>query len=156
MLNPGKPVFGLTAWLVLAALLAHIGEEWPRFPEWATRHFGTTTSRWYAISHVIIVALVAWLCSRAAIPTPSRATAAGFVTVIAALAANTLFHVASTLAFAEYSPGLGTALLYVPLLLVAGTRAAQRYDQALVVRASVAGLLLSAAITATMWIKVPV
>jgi Protein of unknown function with HXXEE motif len=102
-------------WIPALALLAHVVEEYPRFPEWATRHFGTTSRPWYVYSHIPLIAAVlgiSFLAATAPAATlfPLLATA-----VQCALATNAVFHVATTFIFREYSPGVVTAvLIFVP------------------------------------------
>ena len=97
-------------WLVPAAFLAHCGEELPRFPRWATEHFGTTTTRFYIASHCALVPLVLVSGARGA-GQPNNRRAAFFATsVAAALGLNAVFHVATTALFRRYSPGLVTGV----------------------------------------------
>lgn len=97
-------------WLVPAAFLAHCAEELPRFPRWATRHFGTTTTRFYIASHCVLVPLVLESGARGS-GQPGSQRAAFFATsVAAALGLNAVFHVATTALFRSYSPGLVTAV----------------------------------------------
>ncbi len=102
-------------WIPCLAFLAHIAEEWPRFPAWATRHFGTTTRAFYAYSHVVLVA--------AAVTVSALATSgpAGGPFALLAIAgqwlmcSNALFHLATSALFREYSPGVVTGTtLFLP------------------------------------------
>lgn len=154
--NGIAPAFGPTAWLVLASLLAHVTEELPRFPEWATRHFGTTTPRFFIISHIPIVAIVAWIAFRAARRHATSRDTFALILAAAAFATNTLFHAAATLAFREYSPGLVTSLLYLPIAAYLGVRAKARFGSGLVLRAAIAGVIVSVLVTATLWLEVPI
>jgi len=46
----------LPEWLPLAVFGAHVAEEYVSgFPEWATRHFGTTSRRFFIASHVVLI-----------------------------------------------------------------------------------------------------
>lgn len=97
-------------WLVPAAFLAHCGEELPRFPRWATEHFGTTTTRFYIASHCVLVPLVLESGARGS-GRPGNRRAAFFATsVAAALGLNAVFHIATTALFRRYSPGLVTGV----------------------------------------------
>lgn len=102
-------------WILLLTFIAHIIEEYPRFPEWATRHFGATSRPWYVYSHIplVILACVVGALAESAPPRttwPMLATAAQWV-----LATNACFHLTTTALFREYSPGVYTGtLLFLP------------------------------------------
>jgi hypothetical protein len=102
-------------WIPALAFLAHVAEEYPRFPEWATRHFGATSRPWYVYSHIPLIAAAvgaSFLASGAPEGTlfPFLATTIQWV-----LATNAVFHVATTFIFREYSPGVVSAvLLFLP------------------------------------------
>ncbi|HEY6781187.1 MAG TPA: HXXEE domain-containing protein [Thermoleophilaceae bacterium] len=98
-------------WLVPAAFGVHIAEELPRFPQWATRHFGTTTKEFYVASHCLLGPAVIACCAAAAKGSggwkgPFAGAAAASVMV-----ANTIYHLGTTALFREYSPGAATAVL---------------------------------------------
>jgi hypothetical protein len=96
-------------WIPAFVLLLHVAEEYPRFPEWATRHFGATSRAWYVYTHIpLVVMLIAtsWLAQR----TDARLWLILVLSAQFALATNAVFHVATTLLFKEYSPGLVTAI----------------------------------------------
>ena len=98
-------------WLVPAAFGAHIAEELPRFPQWATRHFGTTTKEFYVASHCVLGPAVIACCAAGAKGSggwkgPFAGAAAASVMV-----ANTIYHLGTTALFREYSPGVVTALV---------------------------------------------
>lgn len=93
-------------WLVPGALLAHCAEPLPRFPRWATEHFGTTTTRFYVASHCALVPLVLASGARGAGQPGSRRAAFFATSVATALGLNAVFHVATTALFRRYSPGL--------------------------------------------------
>ena len=42
-------------WLPSILFALHVAEEFPRFPEWATRHFGTTSRPYYVYSHIPLI-----------------------------------------------------------------------------------------------------
>ena len=146
-------------WIPLVVFAAHMIEEYPRFPEWATRHFGATSKAWYVYSHIVLAALVAAACGWAsAFPT----AAPGQFLVIAiswSLACNAVFHIATTWLFQEYSPGVVTAVL---LLLPAATYLLWRvgYDETLATRqiaAAVAlGTAVQAGVIASLWMRMDI
>lgn len=97
-------------WLVPAAFIAHVAEELPTFPRWATRHFGTTTTEFYVAGHAVLVPAVVAASAAGAKRAgghlgPFAAAAAASVMVT-----NTIYHVGTTALFREYSPGLVTAV----------------------------------------------
>ena len=49
-------------WLPLLVFMAHVAEEYPRFPAWATRHFGATSKAWYVYAHMGLVAIALAIC----------------------------------------------------------------------------------------------
>jgi hypothetical protein len=100
-------------WIPLFVFIAHIIEEYPRFPAWATRHFGATSNVWYVYSHVVLVVVVAWI-GQAASVAPPQTTAPMLANALACtLAMNAVFHVVTTILFREYSPGIITGVLVV-------------------------------------------
>jgi hypothetical protein len=118
-------------WLMPLAYAAHIGEEIVGdFPGWVAAVLGVRVgfSAFLAANGLFLGILVA-LCSGAS---RSRSRFAVFALICWAsgnLFWNALFHLATTLAFARYSPGLVTGLLlYLPLslLVVAGARRSGR------------------------------
>src|SRR5690242_1359455 len=103
-------------WLPLLAFLVHVAEEWPRFPAWATRHFGATSRPFYLYSHVVLIAVGTLVCQRAAAQGPGGPWAMLATAMQHTLLTNGLFHLATTVLFREYSPGVVTGtLLFLPL-----------------------------------------
>lgn len=117
------PAFRTLAWSMPAAFAPHIAEEYAAgFPEWVAGHFGEpmTAGTFLANNAVfmaILLGLTAWAHLR-----PGAASA--FLLIAWAsgnLFWNFVFHLATTVAFDRYSPGLVTAtLLYLPLSVAAG------------------------------------
>ena len=98
------------AWLPVAVFAAHIVEEYPRFPAWATRRFGATSRAWYVYSHILLVALVIAVCGWAAGAAPGSWGVLAWLALAQTLGFNALFHLAASLRWREYSPGLVTGL----------------------------------------------
>ncbi|MGE0554269.1 MAG: HXXEE domain-containing protein [Gemmatimonadales bacterium] len=96
------------------------------------------------------------ICSRAAAPLPSRASALSLLVAASALLTNLGFHLASSVAFREYSPGLGTAWLYLPVTVSLWGRARALLTSGQRRRAALIGIALSALITATLLLDVPI
>ena len=98
-------------WLSLLVFLPHMAEEYPRFPAWATRHFGATSTAWYVYSHVGLVAIALAICSWAQNAPPQTSGPLLGTALMLTLAFNAVFHVVTTILFREYSPGLVTGVL---------------------------------------------
>lgn len=142
-------------WLPLILFVAHMIEEYPRFPAWASRHFGATSKAWYIYSHILLVALImgaAWWAQTS----PPRSLAPLLVAAIMfSLAGNALFHIVTTVLFREYSPGVVTgSLLFLPA-------AAWYFDQvqqtenltaSQTIDAVWIGLVVQAAVVASLWL----
>ena len=149
-----KPL-GLLSWSVLAVLLVHVAEELPGFPEWATRHFGTTSTAYFVLSHIPLIATVLWIVQRAARPGAADAWIWLLLVVQVTLGVNGLFHLAATLWFGDYSPGVVTGLaLYLPLTFYLLPRAARRLGPLRTATACCVGTLVSALLVCSLWLDV--
>lgn len=146
-------------WLVPGAFLAHCAEELPSFPAWATRHFGTTTTRFYVASHVLLLipATVA-VTARGVRDRPGGPWLAGAAAVAAGFFANGLFHLATTALFRRRSPGVLTAVAVV-MPATAGVLARIRREGLLsdeqLVGAALAGNALTTAAVASLYVDMP-
>jgi hypothetical protein len=102
-------------WLPLIVFVAHMFEEYPRFPSWATRHFGATSTAWYVYSHLLLVAVMVVVCRAAEKASPQTWGRILGTALMMTLALNGVFHLVSTFLFREYSPGVVTGtLLFFP------------------------------------------
>ncbi len=102
-------------WLPLIVFVPHMLEEYPRFPAWATRHFGATSKAWYLYSHIMLVAVALPTCLWAENASPQSWGRILGTSLMVTLAFNGAFHVVTTFLFREYSPGLMTGtLLFFP------------------------------------------
>jgi lysylphosphatidylglycerol synthetase-like protein (DUF2156 family) len=142
-------------WLPLAVFLPHVAEEWPRFPEWATRHFGATSRPYYVYSHIVLIASNTLVCALAASGSTSTwallATAAQVV-----LATNGVFHLTTTALFREYSPGVVTGtLLFFPATAYLLTRTVREHllSPGELEAAVAIGIMAGAAVIASLWLK---
>lgn len=146
-------------WLVPVAFLAHCAEELPRFPRWATEHFGTTTTRFYVASHAALLIPATLGAAHRAASRPGDSRAAFRATAVAAgYGVNALFHVATTLLFRRYSPGLVTGVLLV--LPASGYTIWRTRRDALLtgeqlLRASVTGTALCGAAVGSLYLDMP-
>ena len=147
---------GRTPWLLLAALLLHILEEWAGFPQWATVHFGTTTAGFYLASHVPIVVLAVWIVARAARVGATTLDVWIFGVALIAFATNAVFHLIATGLFMEYSPGLVTGvLLYLPLTARLWPQLTANLGRRSARRAALLGVGLSVFVIASLMIDMP-
>jgi hypothetical protein len=145
---------GNLPWVTFALLLLHIAEESAfGFPVWATAHFGTTTPGFYALSHIPLVGAAAYVARRATrLDASARWLAAGIM-VQTALGANGIFHIASTLLFRQYSPGLITSVgLYLPFTLYFLRRASRdgRIRPAQLIMACAVGVSVAVLLSASL------
>lgn len=106
-------------WIPFAVFLVHMVEELPRFPAWATRHFGATSTAWYVYSHIALVVIGATVCAAAQSGQPQSWAVVSAAALMLTLAVNACFHVVTTVLFREYSPGVVTGvLLFFPATAV--------------------------------------
>ena len=145
-------------WLVPAAFLAHCAEELPRFPRWATEHFGTTTTRFYVASHCVLVPLVVASGARGAGRPDDRRAGFAAVAVAAALGFNAVFHAGTTVLFRRYSPGLVTAvagMLPASGYVIRRTRRDGLLTDEELAAALLAGAALGNAAVASLYVDMP-
>lgn len=145
-------------WLVPATFLLHCAEELPRFPRWATKHFGTTTTQFYLASHAVLVPLIVTAGAQGARRANSRRAAFWATAVAAGLGLNGVFHIATTRLFREYSPGVVSGAL--AMLPAAGYTLRRTRQQGLltpeeIVGAFLTGTVLSTAAVASLYVDMP-
>jgi hypothetical protein len=137
----------------LLVFAIHMVEEIPRFPAWATKHFGATSNAWYTYSHTLLVAFIVPVCAWSATGSPMLRIL--WVATACSLACNALFHVVTTWWFREYSPGVVTgvvALLPGAALVLQHSRLASTQ---LAVAAAL-GILSQVAVIASLWLKLDI
>jgi hypothetical protein len=142
-------------WLPTLVFLAHIAEEFPRFPAWATRHFGATSRAWYVYTHIALVAIAVTISARAEAAAPRTIWPLLAMAFQWVLATNALFHIATTIMFKEYSPGVVTGtLLFLPATAYLFNRVVAAHFFTTVQLASVVaiGTVLGAAVVASLWL----
>lgn len=146
-------------WLAPTAFLAHCAEELPRFPRWATKHFGTTSTRFYVVSHALVVVPAVIMPAVHATRHPASTGAAfSSVAVAAGLGFNGIFHLATTALFREYSPGVFTgvfALLPAATHTIASARRDGMLTQQQLGAAVVVGAAGCAAAVASLYLDMP-
>ncbi len=98
--------------LLPVVFFLHCLEEWKfGFPEWAVKHFGSiTTRKFYLLSHILLMFVVLTVSLMADQESGTLVSRFGWVMVLTVIFTNGLFHMASTLIFREYSPGLVTSM----------------------------------------------
>jgi hypothetical protein len=102
-------------WLPMIVFAVHMAEELPRFPAWASRHFGTTSLPWYVYSHVGLVLAGTGICAWASEAAPGSWPRILVMALMLTMALNGIFHVATTILFRAYSPGVVTGVcLFFP------------------------------------------
>ena len=145
-------------WIPLLVFAAHMIEELPRFPTWATRHFGATSNAWYVYSHVVLVALIVstswWAETSEGTWGPLLAVA-----VMWSLGCNAVFHVVTTALFGEYSPGVITGvILLIPATIWVMWWAADRgvLSSGELVLAGVIGTVVQVAVIASLWLRMDI
>jgi Protein of unknown function with HXXEE motif len=150
---PGN--LGRGPWLVLAALVFHVVEELPSFPQWATQHFGTTSTGYFVLSHVPLFAAVLYIVYRASRSMADVMWVWLLMAVQCALAANGIFHLLATLWFREYSPGVVTSVaVYAPVTAYLLPRAAQRLGPRATATACGTGVCVAAMLIASLWLDI--
>lgn len=143
-------------WFIFAFLVAHVIEEFPRFPEWATRHFGTTTTGFYILSHIPLLMGVFFIVYRSSRDQRHGIWISFAVLVQWALFINGIFHVTTTLGFGEYSPGLVTALvLYLPFTIYFLKRILRDgyLSHTQVASSCIGGTVLAVLIISSLWLN---
>ncbi|MGQ9369289.1 HXXEE domain-containing protein [Azospirillum sp. ST 5-10] len=152
----GRPRFRTAVWLMPAAFVPHLAEEYAAgFPDWATTTLGSPMTvpaflQNNAVFMAVLLGLTAWAWAR-----PSRVSA--FVLLSWAsghLFWNAVFHAVTTMLYGRYSPGLATAvLLYGPVsAVVAGAALRERvvppaaFAAAAAVGAALMGLVIATAL----------
>jgi hypothetical protein len=145
-------------WLVPAAFLVHVAEELPRFPRWATKHFGTTTTQFYLASHAVLVPALVRASARGA-RRPFDSQAAFFATTVSSgLGINAIFHIATTALFREYSPGVVTGaagMLPAALYTLYRTKRGRILNDGQIVGAVLAGTAITTAVVGSLYIDMP-
>jgi hypothetical protein len=142
--------------LPLATFLPHVAEEWARFPEWATRHFGVTSRAYYVYSHVLLVAANGTISGLAATGVRGSTWAVLATGAQVVLLTNALFHLVTTILFREYSPGVVTGtLLFLPAsaYFLARTTGEELLSTAQLEVAIAMGIAAGTLVIASLWLK---
>jgi hypothetical protein len=111
--------FRKLAWAFPAAYAAHVAEEAPGFTDWARRNASLRYSQ-RDFARINALGFVSTLGATAAVTRRlSRPLDLSYYTLVVTQQAlfNAVFHSTTAVAFREYSPGLVTSILTVPLWL---------------------------------------
>jgi Protein of unknown function with HXXEE motif len=109
--------FRRMAWAFPAAYVAHVAEEAPGFTVWARRNASAQYTHTDFVRNNAL-GFVSTIAATVAITrSERRALGLAYYTLVLTQQAvfNALFHVGTTLAYREYSPGVVTSVLTLPL-----------------------------------------
>ena len=142
-------------WVPSVVFLLHVMEEFPRFPAWASRHFGHTSRPYFVYSHIPLIG--ADLAISFFASTGPAGSIAAFLATGAqwVLVTNGLFHLTTTFLFREYSPGVVTGtFLFFPASAYFFLRTWREglLDPSQLAWAIALGTLAGAAVIASLWL----
>lgn len=86
------------------------------FPTWATKYFGTTTLNWYLLSHMVLVSI--WLIIAFYALKKNKTALFLVLSIQVLLVTNGLFHILTSIIWREYSPGVISQILLVPVSVI--------------------------------------
>lgn len=143
--------------LILIQLLnfSHfIDEYFFGFPEWATRHFGTTSKNYYLLSHafiILIIGVIMWGIKKGS--KTAIFLALGVQTVFFT---NGIFHIITTFLFSEYSPGLLSQVIIFPssIIIYRMVRDSKVLSGKEVAHSLVLGTIGSVLIILSLWLNI--
>ena len=146
-------------WLSLIIFVPHMLEEYRRFPAWATRHFGATSTAWYVYSHILVVGVAIAVCMWAEKASPHTWGRILGTALMITLGLNGAFHVVTTFLFREYSPGVVTGtLLFFPasayLLIMTARESLLTTTQ--IGTAVVIGAVVQVAVIASLYLRMDI
>jgi hypothetical protein len=109
--------FRRLAWALPAAYVVHVAEEAPRFTRWAQRNASQRYSQRDFVRNNALGFLTTAAATLAVTRIERRKLDLTYFTLVVTQQAafNAVFHSATTVAFGEYSPGLVTSILHLPL-----------------------------------------
>jgi hypothetical protein len=109
--------FNRAAWTFPAAYVVHVAEEAPGFTAWARRNASERYTQKDFVRNNALGFVSAVAATAAVTRSERRALGLAYYTLVVTQQAvfNGLFHAGTTLAYREYSPGLVTSILTVPL-----------------------------------------
>jgi hypothetical protein len=107
--------FRRLAWALPAAYVVHVAEEAPRFTRWAQRNASQRYSQRDFVRNNALGFLTTAAATLAVVERRKLDLTYYTLVVTQQAAFNAVFHSATTVAFGEYSPGLVTSILHLPL-----------------------------------------
>jgi Protein of unknown function with HXXEE motif len=109
--------FRRLAWVLPAAYVVHVAEEAPGFTRWAQRNASQRYSQRNFVRNNAFGFLTTTAATLAVTRIERRKLDLAYYTLVVTQQAafNAVFHSATTMAFREYSPGLVTSILHLPL-----------------------------------------
>lgn len=135
---------------------AHVGEEYfAGFPQWASSHFGQTTQNFFLISHIPISISVVAICYLAG---KTKIYSLFGVVLSSLLLVNGLFHLVSSVAFKEYSPGVLTGITFYTVTywhVVRWSENEGQLSKIKILKASCIGAFISILIVGSLYIDMP-
>ncbi|MFH1850698.1 MAG: HXXEE domain-containing protein [archaeon] len=140
----------------LFGVLHCVEEYFFGFSAWATEHFGTTTQKYYLISHLFIALIAAIIFIYA-----YRGYKLGIffaLVVQAVIFTNGLFHIFATVFWREYSPGMSAQILIIPITYLVFKKIYQSniFSRSQIVYALLTGCVVSALIILSLFLDVRV
>jgi hypothetical protein len=106
---------GLVFWLPSLYFVLHTLEELPGFALWVTRYFGPMSPVSFAWVHIPLLLLVIVASYQASTTMHQRGWAIFATAAMWQFALNALFHLTTAVLFNDYSPGMVTAGLALPV-----------------------------------------
>ncbi|MBI4120524.1 MAG: HXXEE domain-containing protein [Parcubacteria group bacterium] len=135
----------------------HVVEEYFfGFSGWATRHFGTTSQQWYLVSHAALALIFGTIAFSVYRGSKMGVFSAFVVQVI--IFTNGLFHIFTTLLWREYSPGVISQIVVIPVTFIVYTmiRRSGVLSQKELMRSTIIGYVISILIILSLFIDVPI
>jgi|GEM_PF-2353424 hypothetical protein len=139
------------------AVLMHFAEEYIiGFPKWATEYFGTTSNNWYIISHIALLIPYSLIL----IGTYKKRAWGVFLStgMQALIFTNGIFHIVSTIMQRNYSPGLFSQLLLMPisLFIIFKVRQQRLLTIQNTLYAIISGIIISGLIILSLFLEIPI
>jgi Protein of unknown function with HXXEE motif len=101
--------FKMLFWLPSLTFILHTLEELPEFPIWVSKHFSSMSVVEFSVIHIPLIWFVIWVSYRATATSSMPAWRFWACAAQWQFAFNAIFHLGSSAAFSDYSPGMVTA-----------------------------------------------
>lgn len=135
----------------------HVIEEYFfGFSDWATRHFGTTTQNWYLQSHIVLFLIIGIIAFYV-----YKGFKAGLFWALALqviIFTNGLFHIFSTILWREYSPGVISQIMIIPVtyFVFRMIRQSDALSKKEILYSVITGCVVSALIILSLYLDIPI